>query len=112
MVRKRIFFILAAAIVAIAGIAIKPRGSTRSWNVHARAAPDNDPIAAASFNFGRLHPIGRWLVLSYSMEGTGEWPEPSAVDCGPARWVSARALFGIPVARGLVHCSGKQVIWS
>jgi hypothetical protein len=112
MVNRRIFLIFAAVIVALAGIVIKPQGSTRPWNVQVAAAPDSDPIAAASFNFGRLHPIGRWLVLSYSEEGVGEWPEPSAVDCGLARWVSARTLFGIPIARGLVHCSGKQVIWT
>jgi len=73
--------------------------------------PDHDAIEAAAFNYGRLNPIGRHLVLSYSVDGAGEWPGPSAVDCGAANWVTARTLFGIPVARGLVHCTGKQVIW-
>jgi hypothetical protein len=109
---KRLLLILAAAIFIIAGIAIRPPGAIRPWDIDVAFAPDGDPIAAASFNFGRLNPIGRWLILSYSVDGAGQWPEPTAVNCGPAKWVTARTVFGITFARGLVHCGGKQVIWT
>ncbi len=86
----------------------------RPWSIApgSDATGDSGAVAAAAFNFERLHPVGRRLILSYSVEGSGDWPELSAVECGPATRVAARTMFGIAVARGLVHCTGKQVIWT
>lgn len=112
MVIKRLLLILAPAAMLLAGVAVKPPGAVRPWDVQDAAGPDREAVAAAAFNYERLNPLGRWLVLSYSAGSTGEWPEQSAMDCGPARWVTARTLFGTAVARGLVHCTGKQVIWA
>jgi len=101
----------AFAVCLLAGVAIKPERAVRSWEVREGTYAAPDPLGAAAFNFGRLHPLGRWLILSYSIEGAERWPEPYVPDCGPAAWVTARSLFGVPVARGLVHCTGNQVIW-
>lgn len=111
MVIGRALLLAAPAVLIAAGVAVKPDGAVRPWSLEEAAASDRETLEAARFNFGRLNPIARWTVLSWSAEGNVPWPEPSAVECGPARRVTARSLYGVPVARGIVHCTGKQVIW-
>ena len=111
MVTRRALLLAVPAALIAAGAAVIPEGAVRPWNLAEAPAEARDMLEAARFNHGRLHPVGRRLILSWSVEGTAPWPEPSAVECGPARRVTGRTLYGVPVARGLVHCTGKQVIW-
>jgi hypothetical protein len=111
MVIGRALLLAAPAVLIAAGAAVKPERAVRPWSLEDAPVADRETLEAARFNFGRLHPTTRWAVLSWSAEGGVPWPEPSAVECGPSRRVTARSLYGVPMARGLVHCTGKQVIW-
>ena len=106
-----IFF--AFGLFILGGIFIQPRSAIYAWDL-GNGQPQAESIGAvaAAENSARLNPAMRRIVVSYSEGKTSDWPEPYAGDCGPAIWVTVRTLYGLPMASGLVHCTGKQVIWT